>query len=320
MRAVSVGAVLMVALTLLPLAAAAADAETTLQEGIVALRVGKFRESLKHLDRALGQATAARADRTLLGRVQKQRGIVLAVVKRMDEAEQAFIEALKHDPLVVLERGEAKSSIMSLFEGVRQRSGGRLEVTADRPGAEVRINGRPRGLTPYAGKVAVGRHRVMLTLGGRYRYEATVVMQVAGKLKVTGKLEVVSGAPAARGKKPPAAHGRADSGWRLPVWTLVTGGVALAALGVGLGMGASASSAYDEWETTTDPARFDELKDTVHQRETLANVMFGVAGGLAVAAVVVYFLVDRPAARADRKEAAVRLRPGPLGVDLTVRF
>ena len=46
---------------------------------------------------------------------------------------------------------------MALFEGVRQRSGGRLRVTSDRDGAEVSINGRPRGHAPYSGKVAVGR-------------------------------------------------------------------------------------------------------------------------------------------------------------------
>ena len=59
------------------------------------------------------------------------------------------------------------ATILERIEWAASRATGRLQVTTDPPGADVAIDGTPRGQTPLsADDLAVGRHTVELTSGG----------------------------------------------------------------------------------------------------------------------------------------------------------
>jgi tetratricopeptide (TPR) repeat protein len=92
-------------------------------------------------------------------------------------------------------------------------------------------------------------------------------------------------------------------------WWLWTSVGAVATLGAAVGLGLAARSDYDkaeelgtqptkreEWERTTDSGKAKSLG---------ANILFGVAGGLAVTSVVLFFL-DKPEPRGD---STVQLAP-----------
>jgi hypothetical protein len=93
--------------------------------------------------------------------------------------------------------------------------------------------------------------------------------------------------------------------WRWPVWTIASGGAALGVLGLGIGMGASAQSAYNEYETTKDLQRYNELRDTITTRKLVANISFAVAGALAITSAAIYYFWERhKALRPPSKETA----------------
>jgi tetratricopeptide (TPR) repeat protein len=113
--------------------------------------------------------------------------------------------------------------------------------------------------------------------------------------------------PSVAAATPPAPTAPAR---RRRVWTWVTGAAAVVAAGVGLGLGLSANSGYDEFQSTTDPARYDELKESVPRRGHAATAMFSVAGALAVTSVVLFFVEGRPSSeRRSTSAAGVKVRP-----------
>ena len=90
---------------------------------------------------------------------------------------------------------------------------------------------------------------------------------------------------------------------------MVTAGVAVAAGGVALGLGLTYKAAISEYEDRElSPTRWEELQDEIPSLETGTNVSFAIAGAAVVATALVYFLVDRPAMKAERP--VVSLSPG----------
>jgi len=100
---------------------------------------------------------------------------------------------------------------------------------------------------------------------------------------------------------------------------MVTAGVALAAGGVALGMGLAYKSSISDYEAADlQPLRWDELQDEIPGRETATNVSLGIAGAAAVAAVLVYILVDRPAMNTE--EATPAVTPTATGAAFSWQF
>ena len=83
-----------------------------------------------------------------------------------------------------------------------------------------------------------------------------------------------------------------------------------------MGLGLSAQSAWDEYQATKDPIRYDELRDQITSHSTGSTVCFALAGAAAITGVVLYILVDRPASQ--RETPAVSF--GPPGAVLSWDF
>lgn len=195
-RVVVVSTVLCCALALAN-EAAADPAETMLQDGVVNFRVGKFKESIKVLKRARRKTK----DPKILARIHLYLGMNYAVKKKhRKKARKAFKKALKLNPAMTMVGGDAKKSIVAMFEEVRQGMTGSLNVESTPSGAAVEIGGKVVGKTPYKGKLPVGKHHVRLrSEDGLERYEADLLVEhkksytIQGKLKFTGgKLSVTT--------------------------------------------------------------------------------------------------------------------------------
>ena len=119
--------------------------------------------------------------------------------------------------------------------------------------------------------------------------------------------------PAARTGPAPRRRDGAGKGWLLGRrWTWVVAGGAVVAGAVGMGLGISASGEYGEYkEAETSVSRYPELEDSIRTKSIAANAMFGVAGGLAVTAAVLFFVEGHLAGRAERRASAPRWWAGP---------
>ena len=194
-------AILLVLLHLAP-AAWADDAGAMLAEGLVRLRLGKFRQALKVLKRAARKSS----DPTTRAQIHLNMGVIYVVLRKKQKARRQFVRALKLDPSVTLKKGEVKERGIALLAEVRSSITGTLEVTADQAGARVLVGDREAGKVPYSGKLPVGRYRVQVqSPDGLFRYEAQVVVRADDVHRVQGKLQFV-GSKLAVNSTPPGAR------------------------------------------------------------------------------------------------------------------
>lgn len=185
-----------------------------------------------------------------------------------------------------------------------QRSRGRISVLSRPPGARVFLDGAMIGKTPLLEMpVKTGDHEVRITHGG-YK---DLVRSVDVTGKDTAKLDVTL-------VKPAAPAGEASPP-RRRLWTWITAGAALATAVAGVSLGASAMGDMDDYEqlTASDQQQLDELEAAMENKALAANVMYGVAGALAVTSIVLFFLEGRAGSTEHRDAAgrATKLRLAP---------
>lgn len=189
----------------------------------------------------------------------------------------------------------------------------RLAVRSDPPGAEAWVDGKRMGQTPVHAEVATGEHQVVVRTDGHHPWVQSVAVAADRPTEVRAALVAVS-APSS--SAPP----------RRRLWTWISAGATLATLVTGVGIAASSAHDFDDWQTqcqsTVSPSCAD-LERTVRDKDLAANVMFGMAGGLAVTSVVLFFL-ERPVTedRSGGSRQALSVTPlvGPTGGALRVRF
>lgn len=196
-----------------------------------------------------------------------------------------------------------------------------LLVYTDPPGAEVRIDGRPRGRAPFHLALPPGPYAVSVVLEGfapaaeevQLRAEASRVVEVVlAPAVATGKAPAPprAGAPASSGPGAavPASPARPDLSARPPapqptlplappakgprprVYTWVAAGTAVAAVAAGLWFGAEADRKRDrllDGQTHEDAA---SLAREAKSRARTANVLYGIAGAAGAAGVTLFFV------------------------------
>jgi len=212
------------------------------------------------------------------------------------------------------------------FLGMAKEKVGSLVVTVSEDGtaadgADVMIDGEPRGRTPLEDPLFVlpGEHVVAGFWRGRDTHEKVVSVR-AGKEEAVS-LEVI--APDTPDE--PTNNGAAPAGPEgdRPVWPLlVFGGVAIVGMGVGIAGIAMASSARSDFEDfTPDASGCDAVCSNEQQGHLDDEATFGTMGaigfvgaGLAMAGgVVLHLTLPREAEAEKSKAGSVWLVPSPGG-------
>jgi len=224
-------------------------------------------------------------------------GEALRALGRSAEAAAAYdrflVETETDSREVASQRKTARAALDKL-----ERSLGRiaLAVEPDVPGREVSIDGLPAAVLPGRPfHVAPGRHVVEVTAPG-YRAVRTEVPVSAGELRdlavALGREEPAAAAqgaprddllvrrPAPERPAPPPRHRR--------VWTWVAAGAAAGLLAGGVFFGRRADSAYDEYEMTDSPERYDELRGQIRRDSRAANLLFASSGAAAIGSVLLF--------------------------------
>lgn len=207
--------------------------------------------------------------------------------------------------------------------------GGRLNVISLPSGAAVMLDGKPAGTTPIKGlALTAGVHEITVKLKGRklYRQKLNIKPGDTPSLAATLDPDVVD-QPVVAVTPPPATQPAPDpvpppeveqpTRGRFPLWTVVTGGAALAMVGLGVGMGLASSSAFDEYETTQDQQRYFELEDNIKTYDTVMAVSYAAAGALAITSVCIYLFVERKGPAEKQAAVVPLLGPGMAGVRVT---
>jgi hypothetical protein len=298
-------------LAVLGLASQAAAESATLREGIRQFSSGEYEASLA----TLREAKEHTGDRKELARISLYTAFCLQLLGRQAESDRAMERALAQDPELSLDPRRFKRQLLELVERARRRLS-EIRIDADLPGAVVAVDGVEEGKAPLRIWRPAGAIQVVVTRGNR-SFVRRLNVAAGERMSVSAVLAV------------PKAAERPPTFWqRRRIWTWASGGVAAASLVAGIGLWASATSSHSSWKTKLDAytsapsvGERDRLKaeleteaSSIRHRVTAANVMYAVAGGLAVTAVVLLFLEGRPHGGESRPAVGILLLPSGGGV------
>ncbi len=210
---------------------------------------------------------------------------------------------------------------------------GELSVKCDLPQAEVLLDGKSVGRAPYWGRSPAGVYLLQVrSLDGKLRRERRVLVapgrREAVEMKLAGGAAASTSEPAADARKSGiTVDPLRPSPPRRRIWTWVmaaaTGAAGVAAVGLGVSAQMEAD-AYardlEAWDRASSPDAQRDLEAQLPKRRRAierdalgANIAAGVAGGLALVTVVLYFLEPRMASDEAAAKAAV-VAPGTVRV------
>ncbi len=175
-------------------------APSKLQIGQAEFNRGDFLAALRTLD----AAAAETSDEGRLARIHLLRGQCFAARQDFAAAERAFALALENDPEVTLDPSKVDPARVRVLDGLRNRLRGELRVRADRPGAQVAVDGKVLGQVPLKSSVPIGRHTVEVKSSDRiYGASRDVVIRLKQPAEVDLQLRKLSSSPPAdRGPAP----------------------------------------------------------------------------------------------------------------------
>jgi hypothetical protein len=279
------------------------------QRAVEQYSVTEFERSIALLQRA----QELTRDPELLGRIQLYLGVNFLVLGDRSAAAAAFAAALGHDPELTIDPARFNTEAIGLFGEVRREVKGELIVTSPTSAAEVIVDGRRAGVTPYRGRHSVGVHRLMvrsaqgqrLLLAQRVvlRQDRQTVVKVP-PLAPTAGAATVPDAISVANRHAPGAAPQAAPGTRL--WTWVAAGSAAAALAAGVGLGLSARADHEAYsDCSAPPPELERLQDRGETKNLAANTLFGVAGVLAVTSVILFVLEGHSGEASGTKQASL---------------
>ena len=189
-----------------------------------------------------------------------------------------------------------------------------MKVKSSPPGAQVYLDDRPVGTTPLLlPRVAVGTHKLRLEAAGYETHsQAVQVEEVALEVKVALKKKVSRVPPAHKKKDDKAGPSMGAPG--LLFWSL--GAASLLSLGSGGVLHGIAYQDAEEYGSTADPSKADDIKRRGERRWTAALVCYGAGLLLAASSAVVYWLETESAKAGGGSGGDAHPGPG-LGVIVT---
>jgi len=247
-------------------------------------------------------------------------------LEQWPEALQSYQDYLREVP-DARDRAAVRATIGRIERRLAAAGVQALLVYTDPPGAAVRLDGKPRGRTPFHVTLAPGVYRVALALDGYSPEEQEVEVNMTGTRLLDVVLRSRASAPAAAATglgaapaalpagaaasppttapapdltaRPPPASSAATTpavpGPEAPpgkkrVYTWIAAGVAVAAGAAAVAYGVSAKN---QAATLTDGSVHSDaaaLASGAQSKATTANVLYGISGVAAAAGVTLFFV------------------------------
>jgi hypothetical protein len=277
-------------------------------------------------------------------------GEALRRLGREAEAAEAYAKFLS-ETAEARDVGDAKRRLALNALDELSRRLARLRLEVEPSSAAIQIDGQP--FTPPSGRgafVSPGRHRLSGSAPGRQDRSLEITLTAGEERELRLVLERPSTPPVVAESHPPRPPARTvavrdtepsplaplpppsapetdqSAAPRTRTWTWVAAGTTGALLLGGVIFGVQAGSAYDEYKTTTDLARYHQLRDEVGSKSTLANVFFIGAGAAAVATGVLFYFEGRPPKTEEGSAGRLQITPtlvgaqGGVGMQMAGRF
>lgn len=281
----------------------AAEAKARFKKGAELYRAGQFRGAIEEFEAAYRLKPA--------GAIHFNVAQCREKLAEWPAALRAYEDYLREVP-DASDRATVRASIHRIEERFAAAGVQALLVYTDPPGAELRLDGRPRGKTPFHTVLPPGTYALALALDG-YEPVAEDVTLALGAARVIDL--VLRSAPARSAAPPPAATGQPDlkpqpppPGAAVPVapaagattgerekprvYTWIAAGAAAAALAAGGYFGYSARQDEDALASMPQPNGADARKyaESAQSNARKANAMYAVAGVAAAAGVTLFFV------------------------------
>lgn len=251
-----------------------ARAEVHYEQGVQAYREQRYRTAIEHF---------LAADNIVPSPALSYN--VARAYERLDEAPRA-LEYYR----TYLRRGadpkneaEVRARVREISSLLGRRGVQQITVRSDPPGANVAIDGRARGTTPWTGELELGRHRVVVDHGSVQRQlDVELVAEQALDLDVAlapGAGQTQGAAPAASTRTPaPEPPKQATLVPTFLPWAVAGAGAAVLA-GAGVYELLRRDAERDAKAEDYQPAYYDDL-DRMQTYQTTARVLAGVGGVL----------------------------------------
>ncbi len=182
---------------------------------------------------------------------------------------------------------EVRARVSELTSQLARTGQQQLTVLSMPPGAQVSIDGRAVGVTPFTGDLALGQHRVMLHLPG-YREaqsEVSLTPRSAEELNFSmASLPLPQRTTSARDEARPVRFG---------AWPYVVGGAGLATLGGAVAFELKRRGDQDRARDATTQLDFKQHSDRMQTDQLTARVLAGVGSALVVSGGVLLLLDQR---------------------------
>ena len=269
---------------------------------------GRFEHSLKLLS-AVDRSGVSLSLRSQLEILAALNYIGLEAPQKADDH---FRRALTADPTAKLDPTRVNPQTIGRLERIRASLSGTLRVESNARAATVEVNEQRKGVAPLVLRLPIGAHEITVSAANRVK-RRRVVVRVNSQTSVLFDFDQQAAPPPTA---QPTSTG-APTPRRRRLWTWIAAGAAIGSAAAGLGLMLSAKADFDEYETTNDPSRYDQLSDRIPTKSGVAVGLFAAGGVLAVTSVVLFVYEGR---RREGVEPTTALIVGPGSLSLSGRF
>lgn len=232
---------------------------------------------------------------------------------RLGEAVSFYEKLIASPGKLAKEADDAKKRVEEI-----KKMPAKLHVETTPAGAAIQIDGKPSGTSPADVDLPAGKHLVHVELAGYSPLDKDVDAAYAAKVDVRAQLEKKAEAVAVTPPPPPPVETTPPPPPPAPpppkpkskLPAIITGGLAVVALGFGTGFGIAALGNKSDFDKNPTQGSADAGENNA----LVADMMFGVAITLGVTSAVLFFTKDD-----DDKPKSARIAPkAPAGSKVTI--
>jgi hypothetical protein len=256
-------------------------------------------------------------DRAVVGVLSRDAKNYLLKLWLIDVAKAEVIADIDRPVLIAARRftKDLEQAVPALLRGEREARG-TLTIRASAPNTQVIVNGEAKGLAPFSAELRPGKYEVRLERPKYLPVTRLLAVEANQTTDETLNLLLAPGEIADTDTIPPLPPGAGSQTASIRAGTVISAAAMAVAIGIGVGFGVSASNAdavlRRGFEATTQVYQGTRAQALGAQRDaTIANVAFGVAGGLGLLTVILLVAdLTRPVT------VAVSTPQGGFGVSL----